>query len=235
MDSFILHYHISTTTEYSRIINIIPPCQPTVSLLVYPQATNNTHSAILKPSKRQPKKSSTTSTPPTTETNISPSPTSQTTPNHLAGDTDIARLKGIPYRFSCEGTTGLLKIIPSYEHASLVGAFSTKLTLMFARMGVPETEIVWGRATRHPPSPRITDTLKEPDECFFPSTRRLPGGHKWPTLVLEVEVVGSLPRLCEELRYCTRLLYFLVVWCLYSPFRYRVASDITDNMDIVQY
>ncbi|OJJ35063.1 hypothetical protein ASPWEDRAFT_40195 [Aspergillus wentii DTO 134E9] len=111
-------------------------------------------------------------------------------------------LQGVEYRFSFEGSTGLLKIIPSYTHNFITRKLSGEIEWMVRSMGVPADDYNFGMRSAHYANTDIS-TGKEPDECFFPRSRR-PVHYEfsgWPTLVIEAGVNKSLPRLREAARW----------------------------------
>ena len=111
-------------------------------------------------------------------------------------DNDKECLGGITFRFLWEGSTGLLKVIPTLQHdvtaRSMTGEIGFQLR---AQMGIPREDIMFGNTTTH--KALAGKTGKQPDDCFWPSSRqgRSNRAQGWPTLVIETGVSKSLSKL----------------------------------------
>ncbi|KAJ5508030.1 hypothetical protein N7527_010173 [Penicillium freii] len=114
-------------------------------------------------------------------------------------DEDHSFLEGINYRFSWEGSSGLLKMIPSFEHDSITDTFTRVMDLSLIRMGIiyPESR-TWVGTTTYKPT---TNKGKQADQGFLPPSRcpptsGLPPG--WPTLAIETGLSESLSQLRKD-------------------------------------
>ncbi|OJJ46425.1 hypothetical protein ASPZODRAFT_16191 [Penicilliopsis zonata CBS 506.65] len=124
-------------------------------------------------------------------------------PNAVQTQLDENRnsLDGIPFRFMFDGSTGLIKIIPSYAHAAATHKFVDTITYTGAALGVPLNDIGWAGNTTFRTT--VDNKGKQPDNCLLPSTRQGRGGQPpgWPTMVLESGVSESLSKLHEDARW----------------------------------
>ena len=96
-------------------------------------------------------------------------------------------LANIPYHFQWEGSIGLIKIVPN-NNIMANSDLSRLIDMKNYLMGVPWNNWIWtGRGTYIPD-----------DNAFVPSSHRVTStglSRRWPTLVIEAGVPGSLPRL----------------------------------------
>lgn len=114
-------------------------------------------------------------------------------------DSEENYLDGISFRFMWESNTGLIKVIPTAEHEVILDAIRGEFEFICrSQMGIPKNEITFGMATTHKPT--IGNKGKQPDQCFWPPSRKPRPGQRfgWPTLIIEVGVSESLRRLRED-------------------------------------
>ncbi|KAL4883456.1 hypothetical protein BJY04DRAFT_216276 [Aspergillus karnatakaensis] len=128
---------------------------------------------------------------------------------------DKDALSGISFRFSlldlrtdagpqfagsadASGRTGLLKIIPNYINHAITQDIILAICDALREQGVEPTE------------------FRQPDECFWPDTRR---PSSWPTLVIETGLTESLSRLQRD----------AVWWLRRSEGETRVVLVVTVN------
>ncbi|GIC87096.1 uncharacterized protein Aud_003477 [Aspergillus udagawae] len=107
-------------------------------------------------------------------------------------------LLGIGFRFMWIGTTGIIKVVPSSAHDLTTSAVSQYIDRQCIRMGVPDSDIVWGLTVTTPGT--VTTSGKEPDNCLFPPNRLPLGGqlNGWQSLVIETGVSESLEKLRQD-------------------------------------
>ncbi|ODM23269.1 hypothetical protein SI65_00858 [Aspergillus cristatus] len=118
---------------------------------------------------------------------------------------DKNALDGITFRFTFEGNTGLIKIIPA-EHTAVTRELAKTILLECLLAGVPsKEEIYWTGGGTAPTMYKVAagganseDKGKQPDDSFLPLTRQ---PHGWPTLVIESGIPESLPRLREDAKW----------------------------------
>ncbi|KAH8434087.1 uncharacterized protein LDX57_011725 [Aspergillus melleus] len=108
-------------------------------------------------------------------------------------------LGGITFRFMWEGTTALIKVIPTLQHDVTTRSITEEVGYKLrSQMGISRDSIMFGNTTTHKSS--VGNKGKQPDDCFWPPSRQ--GGpnhaHGWPTLVVETGVSESLPKLRED-------------------------------------
>ncbi|CAI7661779.1 unnamed protein product [Penicillium viridicatum] len=106
-------------------------------------------------------------------------------------------LEGINYRFQWEGTTGLIKVVPSERHDGIINQISRAIDMKLIAMGLRWSEMVWTGTSTYKPT---AGAGKQGDQAFLPPIRcpnGLPSG-SWPTFVIETGVSESLPRLRED-------------------------------------
>ncbi|KXG45557.1 uncharacterized protein PGRI_033240 [Penicillium griseofulvum] len=117
-------------------------------------------------------------------------------------DEDHNCLEGIEYRFSWEGQTGLIKIVPSFEHDSVTDALTRAVDLSLIKMGlVSTTNRKWVATTTYKPT---VNKGKQADQGFLPPSRRppIPGSSPgWPTLAIETGLSESLSQLRHNARW----------------------------------
>lgn len=108
---------------------------------------------------------------------------------------------GIDFRFQWEGTTGLIKIVPSPLHERINSDFTMLVSDKLAAMGIPRDDRRWGLATEYRPT--IGSKGKQGDQTFLPLQRQPPGraAVNWPTLVLEIGVTESKTKLEEDAKW----------------------------------
>lgn len=118
-------------------------------------------------------------------------------------DNDKDFLGGIDYRFQWEGTAGLIRIIPSAPHEQINSDFTVLVGEQLAGMGVHRSERRWGLATTYRPSAGTGNKGKQGDQIFLPTPRQPVGSQvvDWPTLVLEIGVSESKPKLEEDTKW----------------------------------
>ncbi|KGO40059.1 Regulator of G protein signaling superfamily [Penicillium expansum] len=106
-------------------------------------------------------------------------------------------LGGTSFRFQLEGSTGLVKIVPSSTHPMIINECLTLIDEKLDSMGIPWAG--WGWTERATYMLEGNDTKgKQPDQAFIPPSRRVARmglSERWPTLVIETGVSKSLPRL----------------------------------------
>lgn len=118
---------------------------------------------------------------------------------------DKNALDGITFRFTFEGSTGLIKIIPA-KHTAVTRELAKTILLECLLAGVPsKEEIYWTGGSTAPTMYKAAagdanskDKGKQPDDSFLPLTRQ---PHGWPTLVIESGIPQSLPRLREDAKW----------------------------------
>jgi hypothetical protein len=102
-------------------------------------------------------------------------------------------LDGINYRFQWEGTSGLIKVVPSARHEIITAHVVDCVKDVFNTMGITWRDGEWVGATTYKPSPAKG---KEPDNAFVPPSRcPTIANLGWPTLVIETGVSESLTQL----------------------------------------
>lgn len=118
-------------------------------------------------------------------------------------DNDKDFLGSINYRFQWEGTTGLIRIIPSAPHEQINSDFTALVGDKLAAMGFHRSNRRWGLATTYQPSAGVGTKGKQGDQIFLPAPRQPAGGQvvDWPTLVLEIGVSESKPKLEEDTKW----------------------------------
>ncbi|KAL4895672.1 hypothetical protein BDV59DRAFT_172930 [Aspergillus ambiguus] len=114
-------------------------------------------------------------------------------------DNDKESLEGVAFRFEWEGTTGLIKVIPSAAHESLLNDFSSKVATELQNMGINWPDRRWIGTTTYKPG----NKGKAADQAFTPPSRRVTQGQTrgWPTLVVEVGVSDSMPKLRSNAKF----------------------------------
>ncbi|KAJ5246266.1 hypothetical protein N7468_001249 [Penicillium chermesinum] len=80
-------------------------------------------------------------------------------------------LEGINYRFQWEGTSGLIKVIPTVHHESVTSRLMFSLNDAFARIGLDWRDAEWVRAATYKPN---ATKGKEADDAFVPPSRCTP-------------------------------------------------------------
>lgn len=117
---------------------------------------------------------------------------SSTTIKRLDEDHDC--LEGINYRFQWEGTSGLIKVIPTAQHEAVTSRVVFSVNDALARMGLDWNDAEWVGTTTY--KPNVTKG-KQPDNAFVPPSRCTPllSSIGWPTLVIETGVSESLSQL----------------------------------------
>lgn len=122
----------------------------------------------------------------------------QPTIEKLANDHHTS-LGGVTYRFQWEGSTGLIKVVPSGSHELATDRFVDAVKSNLRGMGIRSEESVWVGAKTYTPA---MGKGKEGDQAFVPPSRCNNGvttaGR--PTLVIETGVSESLPRLRQDAR-----------------------------------
>ncbi|KAJ6189758.1 hypothetical protein N7519_004666 [Penicillium mononematosum] len=106
-------------------------------------------------------------------------------------------LEGIDYRFEFEDDTGVLRLVPGYQHEYTTNGLFQKINRQLDCMGLDEC-YRWGGATRY----RSTGRGKEGDQVFSPAQRWPSGnGLSWPTVVIETGFSESRPKLVQDARW----------------------------------
>ena len=95
----------------------------------------------------------------------------------------------------CADIDTLIIKVPTPEHERVAGIFAEEVTTWRVRMGLTRQDFGSFRSTKF----RGTSTSKEADECFRPGAR--PHRLDSPTLVFEVGVSESLPKLRNDARW----------------------------------
>lgn len=108
---------------------------------------------------------------------------------------DPDALGGIPFHFTLGGNVGRIKVVPTPAHACITDNLRDEIGSDMLRMGVPRDDRQWGKTSSNPGS--VSTKAKQPDQCFYPGTRRpvYSQFQGYPTLVVETGVSESLPRL----------------------------------------
>lgn len=111
---------------------------------------------------------------------------------------DPDALGGIPFRFALDGKAGRIKVIPTSAHDSTTDNLRDEIGSEVLRMGVPRNDRQWGQTTSNPGS--VSTKSKQPDQCFYPGSRRpvFSQFQGYPTLVVETGVTESLLRLRSD-------------------------------------
>jgi hypothetical protein len=106
-------------------------------------------------------------------------------------------LQGINFRLMFDGTTALIKIVPSEPHETATSRLRDNISVSGVLAGTSMDDILWSGKTTHRPSV-AANKGKQADDCFIPPTRQPRGNQPqgWPSLVIEtgVPLVLSLPR-----------------------------------------
>ncbi|KAJ5554915.1 hypothetical protein N7461_003385 [Penicillium sp. DV-2018c] len=108
-------------------------------------------------------------------------------------------LGAINYRFQWEGTTGLIKVVPSECHDATSNNLGRAIDRKLTAMGIRWSEMVWAGTSTYKPTAGVG---KQGDQAFLPPARcpnGLPSG-SWPTFVIEAGVSESISRLREDAR-----------------------------------
>ncbi|OQE22815.1 hypothetical protein PENFLA_c012G09152 [Penicillium flavigenum] len=108
-------------------------------------------------------------------------------------------LGAINYRFQWEGTTGLIKVVPSERHDATSNNLSRAIDRKLTAMGIRWSEMIWAGTSTYKPT---AGAGKQGDQAFLPPARcpnGLPSG-SWPTFVIEAGVSQSISRLREDAR-----------------------------------
>ena len=108
---------------------------------------------------------------------------------------DPGTLGGIPFRFALDGNAGRIKVVPTPAHDCTTDNLRDEIGSEMLRMSVPRDDRQWGQTTSNPGS--VSTKAKQPDQCFYPGSRRpvYSQFQGYPTLVVETGVTESLPRL----------------------------------------
>ncbi|CAI7570042.1 unnamed protein product [Penicillium manginii] len=104
---------------------------------------------------------------------------------------------GIQYRFQWEGTTGLIKVVPSKAHNETTDKVTRVIDRKLDAMGLDWSDAAWVATATYKPT---TGKGKQADQAFLPPARcpiGLPSSG-WPTFVIETGVSESLNRLRED-------------------------------------
>jgi hypothetical protein len=106
-------------------------------------------------------------------------------------------LGGIQYRFQWEGTTGLIKVVPSQAHDATTDKVTRVVDRKLDAMGLDWSNAAWLVTAIYKPT---ASKGKQADQAFLPPAR-CPNGlptSAWPTFVIETGVSESLDRLREN-------------------------------------
>jgi hypothetical protein len=119
---------------------------------------------------------------------------------HKLDEEHNSSLGGIEYRFQWEGTTGLIKVVPSQAHNATTDKVTRRIDRQLDAMGLNWSEAVWLATATYKPT---ASKGKQPDQAFLPPARcpiRFPRflSSGWPTFVIETGVSESLNRLREN-------------------------------------
>ncbi|KAJ6009233.1 hypothetical protein N7522_004249 [Penicillium canescens] len=106
-------------------------------------------------------------------------------------------LGGIQYRFQWEGTTGLIKVVPSKAHDATTDKVTRVIDRKLDAMGLDWSDAAWVATATYKPT---TSKGKQADQAFLPPARCPVGLPRsgWPTFVIETGVSESLNRLRED-------------------------------------
>ncbi|CAI7623345.1 unnamed protein product [Penicillium glandicola] len=112
-------------------------------------------------------------------------------------DDHYTSLGGVTYRFQWEGSTGLIKVVPSGPHVSSTDRFVDVVKSKISAMGMPYEESLWVGSKTYRPA---VGKGKEGDQAFVPPSRCTTGIRNVgrPTLVVETGVSESLPHLRQD-------------------------------------
>lgn len=112
-------------------------------------------------------------------------------------DNDHSCLGGLEYRFQWEGSTGLIKVVPSHRHDMTTDQTTRSIDDRLAAMGIRSVDRKWAATSTYKPTPVKG---KQGDQAFIPPTRypspQQPAG--WPTFVIETGVAESISRLRKD-------------------------------------
>ena len=160
---------------------------------------------------------------------------------------DPDALDGVRFRFALDGNVGRIKVVPTSAHDCTTDNLRGEIESEVLRMGVPRNDRQWGQTTTNPGS--VGNKAKQPDQCFYPGSRRpvFSQFQGYPTLVVETGVTESLPRLRGDalwwfansqgdtrmvlimsVRRATRTI-FMEVWQLAPPGTPRITRSIIDQ------
>ncbi|KAE8152939.1 hypothetical protein BDV25DRAFT_150195 [Aspergillus avenaceus] len=117
-------------------------------------------------------------------------------------DNDKNILDGVPFRFQWEEDTGLIKVIPGWEHDQVTDRIRGEIQEKCRDvMRLSKDDYSFGGTTTH--RPPGGNRGKQPDQCLWPRTRlgERGVGPEWPTLVIETGGTESLPRLHEDVKW----------------------------------
>lgn len=109
-------------------------------------------------------------------------------------------LGGIQYRFQWEGTSGLIKVVPSKAYDIITDKVTRVMDRKTDALRVDWIDTAWVGTSTY--KLNTTRKGKQPDQAFLPPSR-IPQGlstSTWPTLVIETGVSESLNRLREDAR-----------------------------------
>ncbi|KAL4780853.1 hypothetical protein BJX76DRAFT_364024 [Aspergillus varians] len=115
-------------------------------------------------------------------------------------DDDHGSLGGVEYRFQWEGTSGLIKVLPSYTHDMTTDMVTRTIDDKLSAMGIRTVDRRWAGTSTYKPT---TTKGKQGDQAFVPPSR-CPSPQRavdWPTVVIETGVSESCPRLREDARW----------------------------------
>jgi hypothetical protein len=120
---------------------------------------------------------------------------SKTTIKRLDEDRDC--LDGINYRFQWQDTSGLIKVIPTTKHESVITRLMFSVNDALSRMGLDWVDAEWVGNTTYKPT---AAKGKQPDNTFVPPSRCATpvDAIGWPTLVIETGLSESLSQLRAE-------------------------------------
>jgi hypothetical protein len=112
-------------------------------------------------------------------------------------DEDHNSLGGLEYRFQWEGSTGLIKVVPSHKHDMTTDQTTRSIDDRLAAMGIRSVNRKWAATSTYKPTPAKG---KQGDQGFIPPSRQ-PSPQQsagWPTFVIETGVAESLSRLRKD-------------------------------------
>ena len=160
---------------------------------------------------------------------------------------DPDALGGVRFRFALEGHVGRIKVVPTSAHDCITDNLRDEIGSEVLRMGVPRDDRQWGQTTTSPGA--VGSKAKQPDQCFYPGSRRpvFSQSQGYPTLVVETGVTESLPILRGDalwwfansqgdtrmvllmsVRRATRTI-FMEVWQLAPPGTPRITRNLIDQ------
>ncbi|KAJ5100717.1 hypothetical protein N7456_006769 [Penicillium angulare] len=116
-------------------------------------------------------------------------------------DDDHSSLGGMEYRFQWEGSTGLIKVVPSHSHDMATDYLTRAVDVRLVIMGIHDPgDRRWASTATYKPT---AAKGKQGDQTFLPPSRCPTYTQRagWPTFVIETGVSESIPRLREDAKW----------------------------------